>query len=48
MVEEAIEESGDGGGVAEELAPILDGAIGGEDVRRPLVEDKENKCRSLP
>ena len=27
VVEEAVEESGDGGGVAEELAPVLDGAV---------------------
>jgi hypothetical protein len=33
VVEEAIEESGDGGGVAEELAPVLDGAVGREDGR---------------
>jgi hypothetical protein len=27
MMQEAIEESGDGGGVAEELAPVIDGPV---------------------
>ncbi len=30
MVEEPVEEGGDGGGVAEELAPVLDRTIRGE------------------
>lgn len=33
MVEEAVEERGDGGGVAEQLAPVVDGPVGGEDRR---------------
>jgi hypothetical protein len=37
VVEETIEECGDGGGVAEELAPVLDGAVGREDSRGALV-----------
>jgi hypothetical protein len=32
MMEQAIEQRGDGGGVAEELAPILDGTVRGDSV----------------
>jgi hypothetical protein len=31
VVEEAVEHGGDGGGVAKELAPVLDGPVLGED-----------------
>ena len=37
MVEESIEHGGDGRGVAQQLAPVLDGAVGSEDRARPLV-----------
>ena len=36
-MEQAVEQRGDGCGVAEELAPVLDGAIRGEDRGGPLV-----------
>lgn len=32
VVQQPIEQGGDGGGIAEELAPILDGAVRGEEV----------------
>ncbi len=37
MVEETIEQRGDGGGVAEELAPVLDGAIRSDQRGRSFV-----------
>src|SRR5438552_3424240 len=37
MVEEPIEERGDGRGIAEELAPVVDGAVRGEQRARALV-----------
>ena len=37
MVEHAVEERGDGGSVAEELAPVFDRAVGGEERRGALV-----------
>jgi hypothetical protein len=37
VVEEPIEERGDGGGVAEQLAPILDGAVRGDEGRGAFV-----------
>ena len=35
-MEQAIEQRGDGGGVAEELAPILDGPVRGDERRGAL------------
>ena len=37
VVEQAIEHRGDGGGVAEQLAPVLDGAVRGDERRGALV-----------
>ena len=37
MVEEPIEERGHGRGIAEELAPVVDGPVRGEERARPLV-----------
>ena len=37
MMEEPIEERGDGGGIAQQLPPVVDGSVGGEQRRRPLV-----------
>jgi hypothetical protein len=37
VVEQAIQEGGDGGGVTEELAPVFDGAVRGDERRAPLV-----------
>ena len=37
MVQEAVEEGGDRGGIAEQLAPVLHGAVRGQDRGRPLV-----------
>ena len=37
MVEQAIEQRGDGGGVAEQLAPVVDGAVRREERGRALV-----------
>lgn len=37
MVEETVEERGDGGGVVEELAPIVDRTIGRQECARPFV-----------
>ena len=39
VVEQAVEHRGDGGGVAEELAPVLDGAVRGEDASTPARSD---------
>ena len=36
-MEQPIEQRGDGGGVAEQLAPVVDGSIRSEQCRRPLV-----------
>ena len=36
-MEQAVEQGGDGGGVPEELPPVLDRAVGGEDRGGPLV-----------
>ena len=35
--EQAVEERRHGGGVAEQLAPVVDGAVGGEDRGGPFV-----------
>ena len=37
VMEQSIEEGGDGGSVAEQLAPVLDGTVRGDERRRPLV-----------
>lgn len=45
VVEEAVEHGGDGGGVAEEFAPVLDGTVGGEDRARPFVAARARTAR---
>ena len=37
MMEQPIEERGDGGGVAQQLPPIVDRSVGRQERRRPLV-----------
>ena len=37
VMQEAVEERGDRGGVAEEFAPVIDGPVGGQDRGRALV-----------
>ncbi len=37
VMEQAVEQRGDGGGVAEELSPVVDRPVRGEQRRRPLV-----------
>ena len=37
VLEQAVEQGGDGRGVPEELPPVLDRAVGGEDRGGPLV-----------
>src|SRR5438876_12393371 len=37
VMEQAIEEGGDGGGVGEQLAPVLERTVRGGERRRPLV-----------
>jgi hypothetical protein len=55
VVEQAVQEGRDGGGVPEELAPVLDGAIRGDERRCPLIpahDDLEEilgrRLRQLP
>jgi hypothetical protein len=36
-MEEPVQHGGHGGGVAEELAPVVDGTVRGDQRRRPLV-----------
>lgn len=42
MVQEAVEHGADGGGVSQQLAPILDGTIGGDQGTGPLVAAEDN------
>jgi hypothetical protein len=37
VVQQPIQEGGDGGGVAEELAPVLDGAVRGDERGGPFI-----------
>jgi hypothetical protein len=46
VMEEPVRHRGDGRGVAEELAPILDGTVRGQQRRRALVAPHDDSRRS--